>query len=66
MTYAAAHGWTRIGPYELVHPTGWRIASCIIQGKPRHILWHGGETQGNFSSVDVAVAKHVELLGQGR
>jgi hypothetical protein len=66
MTYAAAHGWTRVGPYELVHPTGWKIASCIIQGKPGHILWHGGETQGNFPSVDVAVAKHVELLGQGR
>jgi hypothetical protein len=66
MTYAAAHGWTRVDPYELVHPAGWRIASCIIQGKPRHILGHGGDTQGNFPGFDVAVAKHVELLGSGR
>jgi hypothetical protein len=66
MTYAAAHGWTQVGPYELVHPAGWRIASCIIQGTPRHILWHGSETKRNFPGVDDAVAKHVEVLGQGR
>ena len=66
MTYAAEHGWTRTGPFELVHPTGWRIASCFAQGKPRYMLWHGDETHGHFPSVDVAIAKHVELLGQVR
>lgn len=66
MTDAHAQGWRRAGPHELVHSAGWRIVSCIIQGEPRHMLWHGDETQGNFPSVDVAIAKHVELLGQVR
>jgi len=64
MTDANADDWTRAGPYELVHLDDWRITSVIIQGKSRHMLWHGTRQIGHYASGDAVMAFHKRLQKQ--
>ena len=62
--HAVDDGWRPDSPYTLIHPSGWTITSCIINGKPVWQLLQGDERRGDFRSVETAKRRHVELSSQ--
>lgn len=58
--------WKQDSAYGWSHPSGWTIGRYVVNGVPTFMLWHGAETQGQFNTLELAKARHGELVPAAR
>ncbi|WP_050453118.1 hypothetical protein [Candidatus Burkholderia verschuerenii] len=56
--------WKQNSAYGWSHPSGWEIGRYLQNGEEIFMLWHGGETQGRFATLEKAIGRHAELVPQ--